>query len=310
MAARGRRARPAVALLVLLALWASAGLVHASVLEDAVGRVNALCLTGSADGNLTGAQINGVTCSASLTCLLYQSFSAEELVRLQYGDYSVISPSCPPGQTGVSGYLLDADMAQSAKDAVACLRASAARYQAGARVSYCDTLFSFDTVPYIAAGPSAGLAFVIAAYSAVTDVPVCHEVAVTGEIKGDGSVHPVGGVAAKLQAAATAGVGTVILPEGDREDLPQVPPDLLRRVRLVFVSDVSTALFHALGPYGPEGARYATLAGRYVSAVNWARGGDTARADAEFAALQQEMPEDYSLGVWRQYFAGLMAAAR
>lgn len=307
--AKAVRARLLLVSLLLLGLGAAASVARASALEDRVGRVKALCLTGNTDGTLTGAQINAVTASASLACLGYQSFSADQLTRLRYGDYTVIDPSCPPGQVGVAGYLLDADMAQSAKDAAACLRGNAPPYQLAALVDYYDLLFSFDTVPYIAAGPSAGLAFVVAAYSVLTGAPLCHEVAVTGEVKADGTVHPVGGVLAKLQAAAAAGVGTVILPEGDREDLSQVPVEILFRVRLVFVSDVRKALFHALGPYGPEGTQYAALATRYLNAAQLVSAGELARADAEFAALQKAVPEDYSLTVWRGYLAQAAATA-
>jgi len=82
---------------------------------------------------------------------------------------------------------------------------------------------------------------------------------------------------------------------------------VLFRVRLVFVSEVRKALFHALGPYGPQGTEYAAVASRYLYAVELAKAGEVGRADAEFAALQKQVPEDYSLSVWRGYLAQVAA---
>ena len=55
-------------------------------------------------------------------------------------------------------------------------------------------------------GPSAGIAMATAIYSSITGQPVKPKVAMTGEISVRGLVRPVGGVIAKIEAAAEAGI--------------------------------------------------------------------------------------------------------
>ncbi|NLK07499.1 MAG: ATP-dependent protease LonB [Firmicutes bacterium] len=62
-------------------------------------------------------------------------------------------------------------------------------------------------------GPSAGVAMVAAIYSSITGRKVSNVVAMTGEISIRGFVKPVGGVAAKLEAARRAGVERAIIPK-------------------------------------------------------------------------------------------------
>ena len=68
-------------------------------------------------------------------------------------------------------------------------------------------------------GPSAGIAMATGIYSAVYKIPVHNTVAMTGEISIHGGVKPIGGVYAKVKAAAHAGVKTVIVPEENMQAL-------------------------------------------------------------------------------------------
>ena len=61
-------------------------------------------------------------------------------------------------------------------------------------------------------GPSAGVAMTVVAVSALTGRPVDGSMAVTGEIGVHGSVLPVGGVPAKVEAAMRAGLTKVLIP--------------------------------------------------------------------------------------------------
>jgi Lon-like ATP-dependent protease len=62
-------------------------------------------------------------------------------------------------------------------------------------------------------GPSAGVTMAVAIYSALTNRPVDNTVAMTGEVSIRGEVRPVGGVVAKVEAAAEAGVKRVLIPK-------------------------------------------------------------------------------------------------
>ncbi|HHV59506.1 MAG TPA: ATP-dependent protease LonB [Clostridiaceae bacterium] len=68
-------------------------------------------------------------------------------------------------------------------------------------------------------GPSAGIAAAVAIFSAVKNVPVSSDLAMTGELSIRGKVRPVGGVIAKVQAAKTAGIKKVVIPRENWQEL-------------------------------------------------------------------------------------------
>jgi ATP-dependent Lon protease len=103
-------------------------------------------------------------------------------------------------------------------------------------------------------GPSAGVAMVTALASAVTHRPVRREVAMTGEITLRGKVLPIGGVKEKVLAAHRAGVKTVLLPAENEKDLYDVPAEVRKDLRFVFLDRVDHALEEALHPAGEAAA--------------------------------------------------------
>ena len=84
-------------------------------------------------------------------------------------------------------------------------------------------------------GPSAGITMATAIASALSSIPVRHDVAMTGEITLRGRVLPIGGLKEKLLAAKRAKVTTVILPKRNKKDVEEIPKHLLRGVHLTFV---------------------------------------------------------------------------
>jgi Lon-like ATP-dependent protease len=68
-------------------------------------------------------------------------------------------------------------------------------------------------------GPSAGITVAVAIYSAIHNVPVDLEMAMTGELSILGKVKPVGGVAAKVEAARLAGIKRVLIPADNYQEL-------------------------------------------------------------------------------------------
>ena len=86
-------------------------------------------------------------------------------------------------------------------------------------------------------GPSAGVAIATAIYSAITEIPIDHRVAMTGELSVRGYVKPVGGVAAKVNAARQAGAARVLIPEenwqsifAETKDIEIIPVEKLEEV--------------------------------------------------------------------------------
>jgi Lon-like ATP-dependent protease len=68
-------------------------------------------------------------------------------------------------------------------------------------------------------GPSAGIAIAAAVYSAILNIPVSSDIAMTGEISIRGKVKPVGGVAAKVEAAKLAGITRVLVPRENWQEM-------------------------------------------------------------------------------------------
>ena len=72
-------------------------------------------------------------------------------------------------------------------------------------------------------GPSAGVAMTVALVSSFTKIPVRADVAMTGEITLRGEVLRIGGLKEKLLAAHLGGIRTVLIPEQNVKDLPEIP---------------------------------------------------------------------------------------
>ena len=126
-------------------------------------------------------------------------------------------------------------------------------------------------------GPSAGVTMATAIASALTRVPVRHDVAMTGEITLRGRVMPIGGLKEKLLAAHRGGIKTVIVPKENRKDLREIPRRVLRALRIVLVDHMDDVLREALVLEKPEeyfGARRLEL--EYRAGELWQ--GDHARS--------------------------------
>lgn len=95
-------------------------------------------------------------------------------------------------------------------------------------------------------GPSAGIALAVAIASLMSERPIRHDVAMTGEITLRGKVLPVGGLKEKILAAYTAGIPTVILPAGNEKDLGEIPPGVRKKVKLVPIENLQEAFDYAI----------------------------------------------------------------
>ncbi|MBN2058061.1 MAG: endopeptidase La [Candidatus Saganbacteria bacterium] len=95
-------------------------------------------------------------------------------------------------------------------------------------------------------GPSAGITITTALASALTGIPVKHDVAMTGEVTLRGKVLPIGGLKEKILAARRAGIEHVIIPQENEKDLEEIKKDLPEDIKISFVKDVDEVLKLAL----------------------------------------------------------------
>ena len=95
-------------------------------------------------------------------------------------------------------------------------------------------------------GPSAGITMATAILSAVTEIPVRADVAMTGEITLRGRVLPIGGLKEKLLAANRAGMHTVIVPAENRLDVGEISEEIKQGMEIVYAESMRDVLKVAL----------------------------------------------------------------
>ena len=95
-------------------------------------------------------------------------------------------------------------------------------------------------------GPSAGVGMVTSIISAITEIPVDKNVAMTGEITLRGLILPIGGLKEKLLAAHRAGIKKVLIPVENKKDLIEVPKTILNSMEVIPVKNVDEVLKVAL----------------------------------------------------------------
>jgi ATP-dependent Lon protease len=97
-------------------------------------------------------------------------------------------------------------------------------------------------------GPSAGVAIATCIASVMGERPVRHDVAMTGEITLRGKVLSVGGIKEKVMAAHRANIRVVVLPEGNRKDVQEVPEETRQNLEFVYAERVEDVWKRALLP--------------------------------------------------------------
>ncbi len=95
-------------------------------------------------------------------------------------------------------------------------------------------------------GPSAGVGMCTALVSALTDIPVHKDVAMTGEITLRGEVLPIGGLKEKLLAAHRGGIEKVLIPSDNEKDLVEIPKNIKDKLTIVPVKWIDEILDHSL----------------------------------------------------------------
>jgi len=109
-------------------------------------------------------------------------------------------------------------------------------------------------------GPSAGVGMCTALVSALTEIPVKADVAMTGEITLRGEVLPIGGLKEKLLAAHRGGISKVLIPEENEKDLAEIPDNIKAKLEIIPVRWIDEVLDVALShqptplPKGSEAA--------------------------------------------------------
>ena len=171
------------------------------------------------------------------------------------GDILPIEVNYFPGKGGLvlTGQLGDV-MKESAQIAVDYVRANAKKYGID------DDVFQKNDihihVPEGAVpkdGPSAGIALTCAIISCLTHKYCDNNVAMTGEVTLRGNALPIGGLREKSLAALRSGIKTILVPEDNRKDVSELPEEVKKDLRIVFIKSVDDAVKVAiLKDYQPK----------------------------------------------------------
>ncbi|HKB88867.1 MAG TPA: endopeptidase La [Patescibacteria group bacterium] len=164
------------------------------------------------------------------------------------GEILFIEVSLMPGKgklllTGQLGSV----MKESAKAAFTWTRSH--YHELGLKRDFADNIDVHIHVPEGAVpkdGPSAGVAITTALVSALTGIPVRREVGMTGEVTLRGHSLEIGGLKEKSIAGHRAGLTTIIAPKDNKKDLDDIPAEVKKDVKFIFVEEVEEALKIAL----------------------------------------------------------------
>jgi ATP-dependent Lon protease len=164
------------------------------------------------------------------------------------GDILFVEATSMPGKAELilTGSLGDV-MKESARAALSYIEAHAADFNIAADAFENRTIHIHVPSGAIPKdGPSAGVTMVTALVSLLTDRPARRSVAMTGEITLTGRVLAIGGLKEKVLAAHRAGVHTIIAPERNKDDLEDIPENVLKELEFTFVNEAAEALAVAL----------------------------------------------------------------
>ena len=101
-------------------------------------------------------------------------------------------------------------------------------------------------------GPSAGITMATALVSALTRIPVRHDLAMTGEVTLRGNVLPIGGLKEKVLAAHRGGIKKVLIPIENEKDIRDIPAIILKSIQIELVEHMDQVLRKALVLEDPD----------------------------------------------------------
>jgi len=158
----------------------------------------------------------------------------------------IVAEVAPAASRDQSRIIATGKLGDIAKEAVENVSAIIKRHT-GKDTSNYDIHIQFLQTYEGVEGDSASISVATAVISALEEVPVSQNLAMTGSLSVRGEVLPVGGVTQKVEAALEAGIHKVILPASNMNDL-LLDENQLKKITVVPASNIHDVLEHALKP--------------------------------------------------------------
>lgn len=183
---------------------------------------------------------------------MYRS-SGDEVGRVNglavMGDSGIVLPimaEVTPAQSKEEGRVIATGKLQEiAKEAVTNVSALIKKFM-GDDISSKDVHIQFIGTYEGVEGDSASISIATAVISALEGVPVKQTVAMTGSLSVRGDVLPVGGVTQKIEAAAQAGIRTVLIPKSNMGDV-LIDDTFKNMIEIIPVSTIGDVFEYAMG---------------------------------------------------------------
>ncbi|MEM3422364.1 MAG: ATP-dependent protease LonB [Candidatus Bilamarchaeaceae archaeon] len=152
----------------------------------------------------------------------------------------MVAEVTPPASKSEGRIIATGKLGTIAKEAVENVSAIIKKY-VGADISKRDIHIQFLQTYEGVEGDSASIATAVAVVSALTDIPIRQDCAMTGSLDIRGNVLPVGGVTAKVEAAIDNGIKCVIVPQSNVNDI-YLPQEKEGKVKIIPVKDIVEVL--------------------------------------------------------------------
>lgn len=162
----------------------------------------------------------------------------------------IMSDVTPASSKGEGKIIATGKLGEIAKEAVLNISAIIKKFL-GEDVANHDVHVQFIGTYEGVEGDSASVAIATAVLSALRGVPIRQDVAMTGSLSVQGHVLPVGGVTAKIEAAAKTGIKKVLMPHANLIDV-LIEDEYADMVEIVPCKTLTDVLQHALAGEGKE----------------------------------------------------------
>jgi len=162
----------------------------------------------------------------------------------------IVAEVTPAGSQSEGRVIATGKLGEIAKESVLNISAIIKRYM-GRDISRHDIHIQFIGTYEGVEGDSASLSVITSVISAMEGVPVRQDVAMTGSLSIRGTVLPIGGVTAKVEAAAEAGIKKVLIPKANLKDV-LIEDKYKEKVEVVPVETLTDVIENALVGIGKD----------------------------------------------------------
>ena len=143
------------------------------------------------------------------------------------------------GKLTLTGSLGDV-MQESCKIAYSYIKSNSKKFNIDEKIlNESDIHIHFPEGAISKDGPSAGITITTALISLFKNIAVDKNISMTGEITLRGKVLAIGGLKEKIIGSHRAGIRKIILPKENKKDLDDIPEDIKKDIKFIFVDNYS-----------------------------------------------------------------------